>query len=222
MMAMKAIDIIFLRSPPKMRNNKLQTLRDRHRYAIYLLTEFRYQSFDISIHKTPREQTPWYELLVFLLLGHLPGPFLKYRQAVLVIPYMVIIMDGIRYLIFPKSPPLFTSFWKSKSYAEQFNTSWHQLLRSPLMSIGYYPLARFGRPFGLMGAFLVSGIAHGYASFPTFRWTGVWVFIIVLEIQALYLCLEAMVIPARVKPMATWIFSFISLITLSLTTKHIL
>ncbi|KAG2050709.1 hypothetical protein BDR06DRAFT_939961 [Suillus hirtellus] len=58
-------------------------------------------------------------------------------------------------------PPLFDTPWLSTSLTSFWGRKWHQLLREYFISVGARPLAfLFGRPGGVMGAFLISGALH--------------------------------------------------------------
>ena len=58
-------------------------------------------------------------------------------------------------------PPLFDSPWLSTSLSELWGRRWHQLMRDVVVNLGAQPFnCLFGRPGGLLGAFLLSGIFH--------------------------------------------------------------
>ncbi|KAI5984675.1 hypothetical protein EDD15DRAFT_2375114 [Pisolithus albus] len=58
-------------------------------------------------------------------------------------------------------PPLFDKPWLSTSLSEVWGQRWHQMLRFPFTLCGGIPLAYlFGRPGGILGTFLMSGIFH--------------------------------------------------------------
>ncbi|KAG2111523.1 membrane bound O-acyl transferase family-domain-containing protein [Suillus discolor] len=58
-------------------------------------------------------------------------------------------------------PPLFDTPWLSTSLTSFWGRKWHQLLREYFISVGARPLScLFGRPGGVMGAFLISGVLH--------------------------------------------------------------
>ncbi|KIK18576.1 hypothetical protein PISMIDRAFT_180257 [Pisolithus microcarpus 441] len=58
-------------------------------------------------------------------------------------------------------PPLFDRPWSSTSLTDFWGRRWHQMFRFPLVSLGGVLSARlFGRPGGVLGTFLISGIFH--------------------------------------------------------------
>ncbi|KAI5984668.1 membrane bound O-acyl transferase family-domain-containing protein, partial [Pisolithus albus] len=58
-------------------------------------------------------------------------------------------------------PPLFDRPWLSTSLTDFWGRRWHQMFRFPLVSLGGVLSARlFGRPGGVLGTFLISGIFH--------------------------------------------------------------
>ncbi|EIW74081.1 hypothetical protein CONPUDRAFT_133484 [Coniophora puteana RWD-64-598 SS2] len=58
-------------------------------------------------------------------------------------------------------PPLFDAPWRSTSLRELWSQRWHQLFQELFISLGSRPTNRvFGRPAGIIGAFLVSGVLH--------------------------------------------------------------
>ncbi|KAI6014171.1 hypothetical protein EDC04DRAFT_3145164 [Pisolithus marmoratus] len=58
-------------------------------------------------------------------------------------------------------PPLYDKPWLSTSLSDLWGRRWHQMLRFPCFSCGGVPLAYlFGRPGGVLGTFLMSGIYH--------------------------------------------------------------
>ncbi|EIW74078.1 hypothetical protein CONPUDRAFT_160458 [Coniophora puteana RWD-64-598 SS2] len=58
-------------------------------------------------------------------------------------------------------PPLFDAPWRSTSLRELWGRRWHQLFRELFISLGARPSNRlFGRPTGILGAFLVSAALH--------------------------------------------------------------
>jgi len=58
-------------------------------------------------------------------------------------------------------PPLFDAPWRSTSLRDLWGRRWHQLFQELFISLGSRPANRiFGRPAGVIGAFLVSGVLH--------------------------------------------------------------
>ncbi|KAF9228192.1 hypothetical protein BS17DRAFT_763737 [Gyrodon lividus] len=58
-------------------------------------------------------------------------------------------------------PPLFDSPWLSTSLGDLWGRRWHQMLRHMLLTLGGRPFGYlFGRPGGIIGAFLISGLFH--------------------------------------------------------------
>lgn len=58
-------------------------------------------------------------------------------------------------------PPVFDKPWLSTSLSDLWGRRWQQMLRFPFVSCGGKPFAYlFGRPGGILGTFLVSGIFH--------------------------------------------------------------
>ncbi|KAJ7022603.1 membrane bound O-acyl transferase family-domain-containing protein, partial [Mycena alexandri] len=59
------------------------------------------------------------------------------------------------------SPPLFNAPWLSTSLTDFWAARWHQVFRQDFLAIGAKPLSLVaGRPGGVLGAFLVSGMLH--------------------------------------------------------------
>jgi hypothetical protein len=58
-------------------------------------------------------------------------------------------------------PPLFDAPWRAQSLIELWGCRWHQMMRREFVAIGAKPFALvFGRTFGLLGAFVASGLLH--------------------------------------------------------------
>ncbi|KAF7375034.1 MBOAT-2 domain-containing protein [Mycena sanguinolenta] len=58
-------------------------------------------------------------------------------------------------------PPIFDSPWLATSLTDFWAARWHQLFRQDFLALGAKPLTLVaGRPGGVLGAFLVSGILH--------------------------------------------------------------
>ncbi|KAI6014179.1 membrane bound O-acyl transferase family-domain-containing protein [Pisolithus marmoratus] len=58
-------------------------------------------------------------------------------------------------------PPLFDKPWLSTSLSDFWGRRWHQMFRFGLVSLGgVLPAYLFGRPGGVLGTFLISGIFH--------------------------------------------------------------
>ncbi|KAJ7593026.1 membrane bound O-acyl transferase family-domain-containing protein [Mycena floridula] len=58
-------------------------------------------------------------------------------------------------------PLLFDKPWLATSVTEFWSRRWHQVFRDSFVGLGYAPgSALFGRPGGVIGAFVVSGILH--------------------------------------------------------------
>lgn len=58
-------------------------------------------------------------------------------------------------------PPLYNAPWRGTSLATVWSKHWHQIFRDSFIGLGYTPFsAIFGRPGGVIGVFLISGLLH--------------------------------------------------------------
>ncbi|KAF7375027.1 MBOAT-2 domain-containing protein [Mycena sanguinolenta] len=58
-------------------------------------------------------------------------------------------------------PPIFDSPWLATSLTDFWATRWHQIFRQDFVALGAKPLSLVaGRPGGVLGAFLMSGVLH--------------------------------------------------------------
>ncbi|KAJ6513415.1 membrane bound O-acyl transferase family-domain-containing protein [Mycena sanguinolenta] len=82
-------------------------------------------------------------------------------------------------------PPIFDSPWLSTSLTEFWAARWHQIFRQDFLALGAKPLSLVaGRPGGVLGAFLVSGVLHYVALWGLGRGTDVRVIYFFLMMAA--------------------------------------
>ncbi|TKA26866.1 hypothetical protein B0A50_04312 [Salinomyces thailandicus] len=161
----------------------LQNSRDISTYARKLATEMRYHSFDIAAKQKDRPETsnPQTDLLWTLgpivvlptLTYLIPISALKCATLLLVIQLG---LEALHKLVHLRCPhPLFWRPWAARTMSDFWTTHWHSAAAPFLYSLAYAPTKRLlapllgkqgGRAAGVLAAFSLSGVWHGWASAP--------------------------------------------------------
>ncbi|KAF2164934.1 hypothetical protein M409DRAFT_56286 [Zasmidium cellare ATCC 36951] len=178
----KILDLTVARAhkPPKMmERGKAVPVTDRNRrqYVWLLLRECRYHSFDIATSEKERDRpasTIWTfgpGIIVPLLVYFVPCSETRFLLVLLIIHAG---METGHTILHPSSPhPLFWQPFAAGSISSFWRTHWQQDAASFLYSLAYAPAKevvgrRFGkqagRVAGVMAAFNLSGIWHGWAA----------------------------------------------------------
>jgi len=219
---LKTLDLVFFRDPPRMVGlQQFDSFRDRLRYASRLYTEMRYLSFDISTYKPPRKAIPFIQVIFLIVTPFILSPLTNHRNWFLSRPIVIIGLEVPRLLFSPTSPPIFSSFTDISSCSELWNHAWHQLFRSPCISIGMRPLFRFGHFPALCGGFLVMGVYHGFFMSSLVGPISYFIWITYFLSQAFYITFEGMYLsPGKLRKCLFWVWDIISGCTLVLVHDH--
>ena len=164
----------------------MATTTDRLWYAYLLLIETRYHAFDIAVIEKSRGPP-------LTLCRHLAwtfGPAITAGALCYLFPDITEIrvffllmsihagLETAHHLCHPFCPhPLFHKPLAASSFNEFWSTNWHAGAGSFLRSLAYEPGKRLGgRPLGVLAAFALSGIWHGWNAAPlsTRPWQTMW------------------------------------------------
>jgi len=186
----------------------MQTTTDQWRYTWGLMTEMRYFSFDIAVDQRQREKVnkdSWttataYTLVLGLVLTSLvyilPIPHAKVMLLLFVIQ---IALETVHTLLHPHCPhALFYRPWAASSIGEFWSTHWQGCATPFLHSLAFRPAKRAviplmgkagGDAVGVLAAFCLSGVWHGWAGAPlaSTPWFGfqIWVVFMAMGIGCL-------------------------------------
>lgn len=186
--------------PPIPRNGKDELLyglvdwKAHIRYVWWLLTEFRYASFDIAVDESRRKSLPtstaWtYGPLAILPLTYLfPIAELKILSGLLGVQFGFEALHKVVHFGCPNA--VFHQPFAARSLEEFWSCHWHHGAQSLLHSLGYVPARTLvgktlgrnaGRAAGVLAAFSLSGIWHAWSGAVLTRdeyaWTqslGLW------------------------------------------------
>jgi Membrane bound O-acyl transferase family len=164
---MKSLDIYFRRHVPPV----LKFPASKSAYAWYLLSELRYESFDISTARIPRPDasaTKEYlaHLAIFVFLQCLPQTSIVKAFGVLLAIWLIWnFMNHI--LKYRDSSPLFGSIYHAENISAFWTETWHNAYTSPVRTLGYRPARKlFGPAAGVLGGFAVMAIFHTWSFVP--------------------------------------------------------
>ncbi|KAK5679882.1 hypothetical protein LTS10_007830 [Elasticomyces elasticus] len=157
----------------------MRTFGDLMSYSWLLLTEMRYRRFDIAVKQKGRPTAPSTEsdrkrlmstaspLVVLPALAWLiPSPATRCAVLLLVIQHG---LEGVHTLLHPRCPePIFYRPFVAGSLTEFWSTNWHAGASPFLQSLAYKPARKLtgSRAAGVLAAFCLTGIWHGWASAP--------------------------------------------------------
>lgn len=164
---MKALEMYFRRNNPPI----LKSPASPAKYAYYLLTELRYESFDISAVRSSHaslSSTREYgiHLAIFLILQLLPQNSMVKAFGVLLAIWLI--WNLLHFILkYRHSGPLFAPIYKALNLTEFWTEIWHNAYTSPTRTLGYWPMRKiFGPAGGVMGGFGVMAIFHVWAFVP--------------------------------------------------------
>jgi len=161
---MKSLDIYFRRHVPP----ALKFPAGRAEYAWYLLTELRYESFDISTARPRRAgvcATKEYlaHLGIFIFLQLLPQTSVIKAFGVLFAIWLS--WNAVHFVLkYRDSSTLFGPIYGAVFWTE----TWHNAYTSPIRTLGYCPVRKFtGSPAaGVLAAFTIMAVFHVWAFAP--------------------------------------------------------
>jgi hypothetical protein len=173
-LAMKALDLGAVRAyrPPILRaQGRLpRTFAERLRYALHLVRETRYESFDISVAPAPHPPASWkYHLAQYggTAALYVLFPVAEARVLALILFIYTLFEAGHTILRPDSRTPLFDRPFAAPGLAAFWRKGWHAILLSPLTSLAFEPFGRAGgRAAGVAAAFALSGAWHAWAVVP--------------------------------------------------------
>ena len=143
------------------------------KYALRLITEMRYHSFDIAVEQKQRPATaaqdysiakPAIAMCILAAIDYfLRSPELK---CVCLLLLLQVSFESLHSLLHPNCKhPLFYQPFSAASAGAFWTTHWHAGAASFLQSLGFRPGKRLGgRILGVLATFNLTGIWHGWAS----------------------------------------------------------
>lgn len=161
----------------------IMTSRDVYRYSLALATQMRYLKFDIAARQRgrPAQTDRWAEIAWTVVpLTVLPTityvvPITPLKCACL-LTIIQLGLDGLHRLVHQRcDSPLFWRPWAARTMSSFWTIHWHSGAESFLRSLAYEPAKRLstpligkqgGRAVGVLAAFALSGLWHGWASAP--------------------------------------------------------
>ena len=169
---MKALEMYARRgSPPKAKYDPIN--ENPKVYAWYLLSELRYESFNISTVKLPpytfsekRELLKHMLLLLSLQLLPQANSLVKAFSILLSIYCIWTAMGlGIRYT---HSEPLFGPIYKARNLTGFWTETWHNAFTAPCLVLAYRPVYKLtnNRVFATLAAFVTMGVWHTWSLQP--------------------------------------------------------
>jgi len=162
----------------------MTTTKDKWLYTWSLMSEMRYHSFDIVVQQKGRhaESTSaataaawtYGPCLVLPTLAYaVPTPYTKVLALLLIIQ---LALEGVHTVMHPHCPHrLFHRPWAATSINEFWSTHWHACASPFLRSLAFKPAQRCvtpvfgkdaGNAAGVLAAFCLSGIWHGWTGAP--------------------------------------------------------
>jgi hypothetical protein len=173
-LAMKALDLGAVRAhrPPVLRaQGRLpRTFAERLRYALHLVRETRYESFDISVAPPPRAPPSWrYHAAQYagVALLNAIAPLAEARALGVVLAIYTVFELGHRALRPDSRTTLFDRPLAAPGLGAFWRKGWHAILLSPLSSLAFRPFGTVGgRGAGALAAFALSGAWHAWAVVP--------------------------------------------------------
>lgn len=192
--ACKLLDLTLVRAhkPPMPRDAAPPTTRAAHaRYVWSALTETRYASFDMAIDESRRPQsvpvtTRFWTWAPPLLLPAALALFPQCVELILLNGLLAIHLglEGVHCVLHRRCPHwLFWQPFAARSVTEFWNERWHKGASTILKSLGYVPASRVlgrcfgrnvGRAAGVLSAFSLSGIWHGWCAAALTRKEDAW------------------------------------------------
>ncbi|CAK4030395.1 Hypothetical predicted protein [Lecanosticta acicola] len=182
--AAKVLDMAVARAadPPMRLENgvpiKVEGLKRRTEYIWLLASETRYHSFDIAIHE-PGRKAPRDKLWTYGPLAVVPVAIYFFPRCVGLYVFLGLLviqmsLELTHTIMHPGCEhPLFWQPLSARSFGEFWRVHWHSSAASFLYTLGYKPVRAvasdyFGKDVskagGVLGAFCVSGIWHGWAA----------------------------------------------------------
>lgn len=164
---MKVLDMFFRRhQPPKLRWHTSPAV-----YALHLLIELRYESFDILTARKSAinfsDNTEFgIHLATFLFLQSLPQSSVVKAFGVLLAIWLI--WNSMHYILkYRDSPPLFGPIYRAENLSFFWTQTWHNAYTSPTRTLGYRPMRKVLGPVGgVMGGFGLMAIFHVWALAP--------------------------------------------------------
>jgi hypothetical protein len=191
-LAMKVLDLAIMRrhDPPVLKDQgKLPTtFLGQLRYAILLTQQTRYESFNIATVQPRKSTTPWtYHLYQYatVILLNIFLPIAEVRVLAVLLAIYTSFEIGHTILRPGSGTPLFNAPFYCPTLGSFWSKGWHSIILSPLMTLAYKPAERFGgRSAGVLAAFALSGIWHGYAAVAVGGYIVAWRIVVVFIMQA--------------------------------------
>ena len=192
-------------SAPKLllKDVEMGSWRGKIAYVFRLFTEARYASFDIRVNESRRRElyhkTSKMERICWTWIPRILVPIATYFYPIpefQILMSLVNINSGLELLhtcLHPFCPDvLFLLPFSANGIAEFWSVHWHQGAQSWLIALGYRPVQQavvgglglskeIGKAAGVVGAFALSGIWHGWCAgaLSTSPWTvGVVIFLV--------------------------------------------